>query len=136
MAWAVPTNQTALGQATAAFANVIVGDLQDTGWTAPTLTNSWVNEGSGSFENAQYRVRSGVVYVAGVIKSGTTGAAMFTLPAGARPLKELIFVCQSGTGSAFVYVFPTGVVWVTAYATGGSNTFVSLSGISPFIAEQ
>lgn len=67
----------------------------DTGWQAPTLTNSWVNFGSG-YATAAYRKINGMVQLRGLVTDGTTAASMFTLPAGFRPAAQLICV---GTAS-------------------------------------
>lgn len=107
----------------------------DTGWVAPTLTNSWVNyEASPTTHHpAAYRVVGSELQIRGFIKNGTTGAAIFTLPAGARPTFSDRFVCEanngSGTGSATVSVNASGVVQVEQYVGSGGNTYVSLAPI-------
>jgi hypothetical protein len=108
----------------------------DTGWITPTLGNSWVSFDAGAvFDIPQYRLRGGVVWLKGAMKSGTISAAAFTLPAGYRPLKKIQFAAVSNAFTAQFSVFANGDIQVTGYATGGSNAFVSLNGVQ-FIAEQ
>jgi hypothetical protein len=49
----------------------------------PAFTNSWVN--FDSVRPVGFYRHLGRVYLTGVAKSGTVGAAIFTLPAGYRP---------------------------------------------------
>jgi hypothetical protein len=102
-------------------------------WTAPTLGNSWVDYGLGYSAAGYYKDATGAVHLQGAIKSGTVGAAAFTLPAGHRPLGSHAYAVPSGPGPAFgvVVVAADGTVSLTV----GSNVFASLSGIS-FRAEQ
>jgi hypothetical protein len=105
--------------------------LGDNAWIAPTLGNSWVNTG-GATAAAGYRIRDGVVYLRGSISNGTLGndapaGIAFTLPAGYRPDRQLMFCCQAGTGFARVDVFPSGAVYICGYGGGGSNSAVALS---------
>lgn len=53
-------------------------------WTAMTLLAPWVNYGSG-YQNAQYRKVGDMVYLRGLIKSGTVGAGIWNIPAGHHP---------------------------------------------------
>lgn len=102
-------------------------------WIAPTFQNSWVDYGLGYSGAGYYKDAAGTVHLQGAIKSGTVGAAAFTLPAGSRPLGSHAYAIPSGAGPAFgvVVVAADGTVSVTV----GSNVFASLSGIS-FRAEQ
>lgn len=59
-------------------------------WTSVTFQNSWTNVGSG-YQDARYCKVGGVVYVEGLIKSGTIGLAAFTLPVGFRPAARIIY---------------------------------------------
>lgn len=74
--------------------------IADSGWIAPTLLNSWVNFGS-TFDTAAYRKIGEVVYVRGLIKSGTTtsGTTIFTLPSGYRPsaTRKAIVIVSGGS---------------------------------------
>ncbi len=63
----------------------------DSDWIELTLQNGWVNYG-GSYYNASYRIKNGIVYIEGLLKSGTTtgSTVMFNLPEGYRPLSRII----------------------------------------------
>lgn len=101
-------------------------------FTAPTLTNSWVNYGTGNHRVAGYRRNpDGTIELRGLIKLGTAGIAApaFTLPVGYRPSQIEIFTGFSNTGHARIDVYEDGKVCVMSYTTGGSNAFVSLAGI-------
>lgn len=90
------------------------------------FTNSWVNFG-GSYGNAGYWKDSvGVVHLTGMIKSGTIGAAAFTLPTGYRPATDAAFSASSNSLFALVNVLSTGVVRPDV----GSNVSFSLEGIT------
>lgn len=99
-------------------------------WVAPTLTNSWVNFGGGLQTAAYYKDPTGRVFLRGLIKSGTGGAAAFTLPSGYRPTAQCLFIVSANNGAgdvaARIDVNTTGTV---VPGTGGSVHF-SLDGIS------
>ena len=91
---------------------------------AGTPTNSWSNF-SGSYAGLRYtRNQTGLVTVTGLIKPGTTtdGTALFTLPAGFRPvlLEQFALTTDSGacvlnvstTGAATINGLPGGTVYV------------------------
>ena len=88
-------------------------------WITPTLVNSWVafDTRTAKYKKADY----GRVYLKGVVKSGTIGATIFTLPTGYRPDEALIF----------------GVITVnvngTVVCTSGANASVSLNGVNFFV---
>lgn len=109
--------------------------IYDTAWVQPTLGNSWVSYDSGStFEIPAYTRIGGVVHLKGLMKSGTSSAA-FTLPPGYRPLKFRYFTCAASPGTTCVVsVAADGTVNVAAYASGGTNAYVSIE--LSFVAEQ
>lgn len=88
-------------------------------WITPTLVNSWVafDTRTAKYKKADY----GRVYLKGIVKNGTIGATIFTLPTGYRPDEALIF------GAITVNVDGTVV------CTSGVNTSVSLSGVNFFV---
>lgn len=94
----------------------------DTGWITPTLLNGWVNYGGG-YAGAAYRRIGNVVYVRGLVKSGTMGANVFELPTAWAPLERLIFPSVSNNAIGRVDVVQTtgGV-----NAQSGSNAWISL----------
>lgn len=80
-----------------------------TGWTAVTFQNSWANYG-GAFQTAQYRRVGDIVELRGLVRNGTAGTSIFTLPAGFRPPATQIF--------AAVHDVP--VTWATGAASAGT----------------
>jgi len=78
-------------------------------WIAPTFLNGWVNFGSGQ-QVAQYRKVGDLVYLRGVVKSGTLGASAFNLPAGYRPPLDLAFAVSSAGAFGNIAVNATGDV--------------------------
>lgn len=96
----------------------------------PAFQNSWVNydaAGTG-FEEAGFCKRGGIVYLKGLVKSGTisTTAPIFTLPLGYRPKNTRLFGTISNSAIGRIDIQPDGdVIPVT-----GSNAWISLDGIS------
>ena len=96
-------------------------------YTAPTLTNSWVNFG-GAYDTAgYYRDMVGFVVLKGSVKDGTTGSSnpIFTLPSGYRPAAQLSFAVASNGAFGEIDIKSNGEVVVIT----GDNTSVSLDGI-------
>lgn len=107
---------------------VAVPGVTDAAWTAvSTFTNSWSNQGAPYF-NAGWRKVNGRVYLRGVVKSGTIGSSMFTLPSGYRPANSIAFNPQSpNTGNGgLITIASTGTV---IYSIGAGPLQVSLDGI-------
>ena len=94
-------------------------------WTAPTLTNSWVNFGSGYNNAGYYKDKSGFVHLRGLVKNGTSGASIFTLPSGSRPTGQCLFRVDANGGIGRVDVNTNGTVVLVT----GQNPYVSLDGI-------
>jgi hypothetical protein len=128
-----PTSPATGDPATAFWADSVATDLADSGWITLSLGNSWAAFG-GVYMTPAYRKLANVVYVAGLMASGTSGTA-FTLPVGSRPLHNLIFSVGAGVGGAILTVTSGGAVTVGPYFGSGSNADVSLNGVT-FIAEQ
>ncbi|MDO3678694.1 hypothetical protein [Paenibacillus ehimensis] len=104
-------------------------------WISPTLVNGWLEYADG-YDTVRYiKDGFGVVHLKGLLKNGTLGAVIFTLPPGYRPKATKIFMTISDTnGSALI-----GRVDITAngdvrHTLGGAGYF-SLEGIT-FLAEQ
>jgi hypothetical protein len=90
------------------------------------FSGTWVNFG-GTNESAQYmKDLMGFVHIGGVVKSGTIGTVIFTLPAGYRPEEAKIFAVASNGALGICTVNPDG----TVVASSGSNVYFSLSGIT------
>lgn len=103
----------------------------DSGWIAPAFSNSWANLGSG-YQTAGYRKVGGVVYLRGVIASGTTtdGTAVFSLPVGFRPTATESFPTSNSASPSVdtrVEINTSGAVMVYGPV---NNAYVTLSGIS------
>jgi phage minor structural protein len=101
---------------------------QNRGWIAPTLLNGWVNYGSGYETAGYYKDALGFIHLKGVIKSGTMGAAAFTLPAGYRPSYKKMFIVPTAGGAGRVDIDTSGNVIVVSYGSA-TNGYVSLDGI-------
>lgn len=98
------------------------------GWTNLTLVNSWVSYGF-PYSTAGYRVSADVVHLRGMVKSGTWGAVMFTLPSGARPTETRLLPTMSNGVLSALEVASNGDVKVAGGAAG-SNAYVSLDGLT------
>ncbi len=107
----------------AALAARIADDLDDSGWTAPTLLNSWANFGA-PYQTARYRRFGGVVYIQGEVKTGANGTVIFTLPTGFRPPNDLqVATVLSGGAIGRVDIQADGdVVALTSSTTATSIT--------------
>lgn len=115
------------------LADAIDAALWGPAWTNLTLAGTWVAYDAvpgTMFHIPGYKKIGSRIHLRGVVKSGAAGAITAALPAGSRPLKAANFICSSATGLALVQVTSGGVVSLSAYATGGANTSVSLDGIS------
>lgn len=93
----------------------------------PAFQNSWVNYDTTTFYGLRYwKDPMDIVHIEGLIKLGTIGTTIFTLPAGYRPTNGHLFVVISNGAIGRVDIAPTGNV----VATAGNNTYLSLSGIN------
>jgi hypothetical protein len=99
------------------------------GWTAPTLTNSWVNFGAPFTNAGYYKDITGRVWLRGLIKNGTINTAMLTLPSGYQPVAQHMAVVYSSSGVIRVDVATTGAV-TSQGAPAGAYTYLSLDGIN------
>lgn len=109
---------------------------KNTGWTAPSLVNSWANR--GGVANAGYlKDPLGFVHLRGQINGGTSQTTAFTLPAGYRPGAADVYGCGAFDASgnpltAYVAISAAGVV-MPAYS--GTILALTLGGIT-FLAEN
>lgn len=94
-------------------------------FTDATYENSWVSYGSPHY-GAGYRLAGKTVTLRGVVKNGTVGTSVFTLPSNMRPTKSLIMVVLSNSAIGRVTIVSDGTVVVS----NGNNAWVSLDGIS------
>jgi hypothetical protein len=91
----------------------------------PAFQNSFVNFDAS--HRAAFYKHDGRVYVKGLVKTGATGATVFTLPAGYRPDQEIrvATVCNAAFGG--LYVGTSGVV---QFEAGNPATWGALDGLS------
>jgi hypothetical protein len=103
----------------------------DTEWQDVSFQNSWANAG-GSLATAQYRLKSGIVFIKGTVDTGTAtaGTVIFALPEGYRPAEDLEFVNISNGAVGQFDVQSDGDVVIQV----GSNTSFALT--CSFYAEQ
>jgi len=94
------------------------------GFTAPTLTNSWVNFGAPYNPAGYWKDPFGFVHLRGTIKSGTMSAAAFTLPVGYQPPNRERFSNVSNALFGAFEVRPDGTVVPFA----GSNVDFCIDG--------
>jgi hypothetical protein len=100
-------------------------------WTeVSSFQNSWVNYGTGYTTAAYCKDQFNFVHLKGMIQSGTSGLAAFTLPAGYRPSSICSFLsCNSDSGvlkKIEIFVNTDGTVVVYAAYT----VYISLDGIN------
>lgn len=91
-------------------------------WTAPSLTNGWLNWGA-PYQFAQYRRVGDEVQLRGVIKSGTIGQSAFTLPVGFRPPANTQFAVETNNTHGCIDIKSAGDVVINS----GSNTALNLN---------
>lgn len=112
--------------------NLMYDEASVGGWTNASYLNGWVSANSAAQPDASYLKDSeGIVHIRGLVKSGTIGSTIFTLPSGMRPRKTIVRICNSGNNAGRVDIKSDGSV----VATSGTNAWFSLDGIL-FNAEQ
>jgi hypothetical protein len=94
-------------------------------YISPTLDNSWLRYDETFHGPGYIRTTAGIIVLTGLVKSGTLGATLFTLPEGYRPDVVHVLPTISNAGAAFVSVFPSGEVVMS----GASAGWTSLDGI-------
>ena len=106
----------------------------------PPFENSWTNFDAAATRRARFRKDplTGMVIVAGLIKSGTAGTVAFTFPVGYRPSLTAVgdnlievWVISVSNGTADCYIGPDGTLKPTLAVAGPSpTTLTSLNGIA------
>lgn len=91
----------------------------------PAFANGWTNFGGGESVANFYKYRERV-YLGGLVKSGTVGATMFTLPVGYRPGGNVRFAVISNGAFGYFSIDSAGA----ANLGVGSNVFVDLSPVN------
>lgn len=92
----------------------------DTGWVVPTFENAWVTYGPG--HDARYRRMNGIVYLQGLVKSGTLGATVYTLPVGYRPVQTQVVTAKASGGAYRIDAITDGRVIIYNEALGAPTT--------------
>jgi len=101
-------------------------------WTNLVFQNGWVDYDVPGYGNAQFtKSKDGLVSLRGLIKNGTVGAVIATLPQGYRPSKQVLSATASGGSIARLDIDTSGNIW----ASTGYNGWYSLDGIT-FYADQ
>jgi len=99
----------------------------DSGWVAPTFTNSWVNYGAGYNDAGYYKDAFGWVTLRGLVKNGTDGASIFTLPVGCRPEATMLMPIASADHYGRLDISTAGLVVPSATTT--EPAWVCLDGV-------
>lgn len=93
--------------------------------------NSWTNYDPG-YEVARYwKDPMGLVHIQGMVKDGTIGSPIFTLPEGYRPRNRMLYVTMANGAIARVDVLVDG----TVTPVSGSNIWFSIN-VPPFRQEN
>jgi hypothetical protein len=104
----------------------------------PAFQGAWVNydngltvPGGGTQRDAGFYRHLGHVYLFGVVKSGTSGTTVFTLPVGYRPaVFNHQFVAAASNGLATVVISSSGDVQLANLVASSSvATYCFLDGI-------
>ena len=97
----------------------------------PVFENSWVNFGAGYYDLSFFKDALGWVHIRGMVKLGTVGTIIFTLPAGYRSSGNIQVptVCNDLFGSLFINTL--GEV----YHNTGSNAWCTITDVT-FLAEN
>ena len=108
---------------------------RDTGlfspWVAYSTSPNPAPPGPPNYYNSNaVRTEAGIIVLRGLVRSGTVGSVMFTLPQGMRPSGQLSFLCPdtNGTGGSYIRVATNGNVYWDG-SISGSNGWVSLDGV-------
>jgi len=85
----------------------------------PAFEGTWVNEGT-PFQDMQFRLEGDRVRLRGVVQSGGSGSAIFTLPAGYWPPADIKF-CFNGTTAAVIHAVTITAAGVVQHVSGAST---------------
>jgi hypothetical protein len=112
-----------VGASLAAAPGDHVHKLADSGWQTPALQNGWLQYDTIWGNAAMYRKIGPLVFCRGLVKSGTLGASIFTLPVGYRPSINMLFASEAADTICRISVQPDGTITTGA---GGSQAWTSL----------
>ncbi|MGF2617727.1 hypothetical protein FZC84_11875 [Rossellomorea vietnamensis] len=106
-------------------------DINTEGFITAALRNAWVNYGGAFYPAGYMKDPMGFVHLRGLIRSGYSASAPFTLPAGMRPSSEILLPCLTYNNTiGRIAIKTNGDVVIDA-----SSTWTSLN-VAPFKAEQ
>jgi len=100
----------------------------DSDWVNFTYTGTWVDYGGGYNPGSYRKDALGYVHLRGLVKSGTDGTSITTLPTGYRPEYRHLFVVESNDLAGRLDVLTDGTVIPQAATT--NPAWVSLDGIT------
>lgn len=107
--------------------------VSDSGWVAPTMIGTWVNNGNTALQNqapAGYRKIGNRVQLRGLIKNpnatGAISANLFRLPAGFYPGRQVILLANNYDKPVSIKIQTDGYVYVIA----ADPTWLSLDNVS------
>ncbi|MDD5089981.1 MAG: hypothetical protein PHQ23_03605 [Candidatus Wallbacteria bacterium] len=100
--------------------------LEQEAWIAPALQGAWSNYGGGWSTPGYYKDSVGTVHLKGLVQGGAVPSTIFTLPAGYRPIEQLIFAAITNGILGRIDVYPSGAVVAN---TPTSNGWVPLDNI-------
>lgn len=96
-----------------------------TDWHGMTLQNGWVYYGSSLTTPAYTKATDGLVSLKGLIKTGTVGTTITTLPAGYRPAQRILYHSVSSGVYYRLDINSNGDV----ICVSGNNGWMSLDGV-------
>lgn len=103
------------------------------GYLSLPLTSPWANYGAPNPLASFAKRADGLVKVSGLVRNGTIGSVIGTLPVGYRPTQRRLFFCTATNGMARIDVTPAGEIYLAAAPLGAS--WVSLDEISFVIGQ-
>lgn len=95
-------------------------------WIAPTFENGWVNYDAFWSQAGYTKSSDGIVQLRGLVRSGSLGTTIFTLPPGYRIQWPSHSVTTSSNGWADVNIFPDGRI----SHRGNANGWFSLDNLN------
>ena len=96
----------------------------------PAFENNWVNFGAAHNTAAFYKDACGIVHIKGLVKDGTIGQTIFTLPVGYRPRGSEVVSSLSNAAIGRLDITSDG----TVVAVAGNNAYFTIH--YSFVAEQ
>ncbi len=127
--WGGNGNLTVQGNLTVGGTLDVPGGIVQEGWTSPSgnYQNGWMPYGDGYNSFGYFKDRCGIVHLRGLVKNGSIGQSIFTLPNGYWPEnREIHCVRTHPQDSARVDILPNGQI----LPVSGSPPWISLDGIS------